>query len=382
MGDDGPGVAKSKHRAVYLYLKTRIMSGEFPVGDQLPTEQELAKHFAVSRPTAARALNDLENDGFIERRAGAGSFVVDKLSGRSAMQVLGLLIPGLGDTEIFEPICGRIAAEAEKHHAVLLWGSGIDREENLHERMIQSARYFVEAKVQGVFFAPIEFDLNGGPDCSGLNLNRQIVDTLKLEGIPVVLLDRDLVEFPQRSEFDLVGLDHFRAGFSVARHLLEQGVNSLHFFARNGSAPTVRDRINGCRVAFQEAGLDTGITVHWGSPEDLNLVESAFRDVIGSSVSKAGIICANDMTAGQLMKSLASFGWSVPDDLLLASFDDVKYAGFLRPSLTTMAQPCDALGITAFNAMMTRIACPELPPRSIFLNGHLRVRESTGHLLA
>lgn len=377
MGADGPGAAKSKHRAVYQYLKTRILSGDFPVGDQLPTEQELAKHFSLSRPTAARALNDLETDGLIERRAGAGSFVVDRVSGRSSMQVMGLLIPGLGATDIFEPVCGRIAAEAEKHHTVLIWGSGIDQEGDLHERMNQAARHFVEARVQGVFFAPIEPGQDTNSD--GSEINRHIVNTLKSAGIPVVLLDRDLVHFPRRSEFDLVGLDNFRAGFIVAAHMLDQGVSSLHFFAGKGSAPTVRDRANGCRVAIQEAGLDTGLTIHCGAPEDLSLVEAAFRNVVGSHRPRAGIVCANDITAGQLMKSLASFGWNVPDDLLIASFDDVRYAGFLKPSLTTMALPSDALGVTAFNTMMTRIACPGLPPRSICLEGTLQVRESTAH---
>lgn len=368
-----PGLARSKHRIVYEFLREKIVSGEFPPGEQLPTEHELALHFGMSRPTVARALNDLESTGLIDRRAGAGSFVLERRSSEGKKKVLGLLIPGLGDTEIFEPICGRIAAEAEKNHAILMWASGIDQDGDISDRLLGTVQYFIETAVDGVFFAPLEFrsDLVG--------LNNRLIQLLTDAGIPVVLMDRDFLVFPERSEFDRVGLDHFRAGYVMCQHLIDLGVREIHFLARPGSASTVTDRINGCRLATMDADVPgTPLQVHWGEPDDIEFLRDRFSIALTQDrTPPPALICANDRTASQFLKSASPLNFQVPRNILLASFDDVKYASFLSPSLTTLAQPCEAIGRAAFNAMMTRIAHPDLPARDILIQGHLQIRDST-----
>ena len=64
-----------KHRSIFDTLKQQIDAGHYSHGKRLPSETELAKRFGVSRPTASRALRDLEHLGMIERRAGSGSYL-------------------------------------------------------------------------------------------------------------------------------------------------------------------------------------------------------------------------------------------------------------------------------------------------------------------
>ena len=71
---DWLGEAKAKQ--VYLILRDRILSGALGFGTQLPTENELADYYAVSRVTVRRALGELERERFIERRRSAGTRVV------------------------------------------------------------------------------------------------------------------------------------------------------------------------------------------------------------------------------------------------------------------------------------------------------------------
>lgn len=61
---------------LYNVLKTRIIDGEYTVGSVLPSESEMIQEFGVSRITIRRALSDLENDGYIEKRKGKGSIVL------------------------------------------------------------------------------------------------------------------------------------------------------------------------------------------------------------------------------------------------------------------------------------------------------------------
>ena len=69
-----PGTELSKTRTVYLGLKDKIVSGAFAL-DGLPGEQTLAGEYGVSRVTVRRALAQLVQDGLIERRRGAGTFI-------------------------------------------------------------------------------------------------------------------------------------------------------------------------------------------------------------------------------------------------------------------------------------------------------------------
>jgi DNA-binding LacI/PurR family transcriptional regulator len=90
-----------------------------------------------------------------------------------------------------------------------------------------------------------------------------------------------------------------------------------------------------------------------------------------------GIVCANDFTAAQLMRTLEGLSIRVPDDIRIGGFDDVKYANLLPVPLTTIHQPCADLGAAAVRAMIERVHNPQLPPRDILLDFHLVVRAST-----
>ena len=71
-----PGVETSKARQVYLLLRDRIASGRLVDGGALPGEQALAAEHGVSRVTVRRALAELEREGLVSRRRGAGTFVL------------------------------------------------------------------------------------------------------------------------------------------------------------------------------------------------------------------------------------------------------------------------------------------------------------------
>jgi DNA-binding GntR family transcriptional regulator len=64
----------TKHQRLFETLQHQILEGRYASNRRLPSESELALRYRVSRPTAARALKDLEAMGIIVRRAGSGSY--------------------------------------------------------------------------------------------------------------------------------------------------------------------------------------------------------------------------------------------------------------------------------------------------------------------
>ena len=71
--------------------------------------------------------------------------------------LFGLVIPNLGETEIFEPICQGIAASPEARGHGLLWAHADQGVESREEQALELARYCIARSVAGVFFAPLEF---------------------------------------------------------------------------------------------------------------------------------------------------------------------------------------------------------------------------------
>lgn len=357
---------RPKHQVIYDALAAEIVGGRLAPGTRLPTETALVGQFDASRPTVTRAMQRLVADGLIERRPRAGTFV--RISLHPTTKLLGLIIPGLGETEIFEPICSQIAAEAAAFHCALVWGHAtLPAAPASAERAVALAESYVRQRVAGVFFAPVELTSDRTA------VNAAVATVLDEAGIPIVLLDRDIVSQPARSRFDLVSIDHRRAAHVLVADLIERGERKVFFIARPLSAPTISLRIAGYRDALREAGIEPEpCWVQFGDPTDTAFVRQLVR--LGRD---AAFVCGNDATAANLMHTLDELGTVVPDDVRVAGFDDVRYARLLRVPLTTIHQPCRSIGTMAMQAMRERIEHPGLPARDILLDAGLVRRRST-----
>lgn len=356
-------VRRPKHEQIRQTLTAAISGGQYEPGQRLPSESQLVKRFGASRPTVNRALRELQLSGIIERRAGSGSYV--RTDAATHGYTFGLLIPELGRTEIFEPICRGMAEAQHSSRHVLLWGSSLGDAANVEEQASQACQQLVAKNVSGIFFAPLE--LTREKDA----INRRIADVFAQAGIPMVLLDRDLVAYPDRSQYDLVGIDNRRAGYVITEHLLLRGCRRVAFLGRPRSAPTVDARINGYKEAMSHANLEAFVCR--SEPDDVGEVRR-----ILDRVRPDGFVCANDFTAAQLLKTLDALGVAVPAQVRLVGVDDVKYASLLSVPLTTIHQPCTDIGTMAIGAMLERLRNPVMPARDILLNFHVVVRESCG----
>jgi LacI family transcriptional regulator len=357
-----------KHRMIFEALQSQISAGKFADGKRLPSEAELARRFKVSRPTAARALRDLQGLGLLDRRVGSGTYIRTTGTTPPSGTVLGLFVPGLGHTEILDPICNEIsrAAQAQAQQVSVLWGDspGVAATAQAAEEMCQR---YIERKVHGVFFAPLE------QVADRESINRRVAETLRRAGIAVVLLDRDVLEFPHRSDFDLIGINNFQAAFELADYLAASGRKTFRFVARTEYPATTDLRLAGCREAILRRGLHVDHTwARFGDPTDRAFVKSVLTprpDVI---------MCANDLTAALLIQTLTAMDVRLPEDISIVGFDDVKYATLLSVPLTTIRQPCREMGQVAVETMLHRIKNPASPPREILLKGELVVRRSCG----
>ena len=85
-----------------------------------------------------------------------------------------------------------------------------------------------------------------------------------------------------------------------------------------------------------------------------------------------------DTALSALLVELDKSGVSIPKDMKIAAFDDVKYASLIKTPLTTYRQPCLDIGTAAVETMVSRIQNPEMAARVVRVQGKLVARQSTG----
>ena len=66
------------YRQLETLLREDIETGKLPAGSKLPTENELVAMYSVSRVTVRKALDELSQQGYLERRSGKGTYVAEK----------------------------------------------------------------------------------------------------------------------------------------------------------------------------------------------------------------------------------------------------------------------------------------------------------------
>ena len=247
-----------------------------------------------------------------------------------------------------------------KHGYTLIFGS---MEPDNYARGIDRARKYAEdlvaEGVAGIICQPLEFVDKMA------EANAKVMSVFEAAKVPVVLIDYDIVSAPERSKYDLVGIDNHSAGFRLANHLLAQGARRIDFLMRPNCSWSVHRRFDGvCTAAFHHGRAEVRRIV--ADPGDAAKLRGLFRRRRPDAV-----ICGNDATAALFKQTAESLSLRVP------GFDDVSIASLLSPPLTTIRQLCREIGEAAFMALVGRMNDPSLTVREIYLDAPLVVRRST-----
>jgi DNA-binding LacI/PurR family transcriptional regulator len=357
---------KNNFENIYLIIKEKIANQEYATGSLLPTEQILANGFSVSRPTIAKVYNRLQEEGYVKKKKGQGTMVVYK--NEKSNKTIGLLLPGAGESEIFSVINDQILKLSETEGFECLWEGATASSAEIRKMLMESCcDNYINKKVDGVLFSPLE------READLYKLNTHICSKIKAAGIPVVLIDRDILPFPGRSDFDIVSLDNFSAGRVMAQHLIDQGCTVINFFHRPVSAGSVDYRLAGVRETLLKNKIPFGDeNIICANPEDTKMVKK-----MKILPRKTGIICANDSTAAVLMSTIESLNILISKDVLICGFDNMKYSKHLIRPLTSYQQPCVDIADMSIELIMRRIKDKNRPSISVNLVGEIVEREST-----
>ena len=359
-------ICANKYLLIADELGEEIRAGRYAVRNSFPSLTQIMRRFGVSRPTAMRSVAELKRSGLLNTSPRSSMYVSKTATSRK----IGLVVPGIAVTDFFKPIVSEINRLAHEANYELRFGevwSEIREERTTQVRAL--AEEFCDGNFAGVIYEPM-----AGP--LGDEINPVVLGMFDRKKIPVVLLDCDIVPFPQRSGYDVVGVNDLEAGARIANHLLGVGAKNIHFLICKLCPITFTNRLAGAEAALNIAGAKApkGGNVLYAEADDLNALK---RYLKRQKSCPDAFICSNDAIAAVFRQTLEAAGLDVPQDVMLTGFADLQIASLMSPKLTTVHQNREMMAHMAFKRLMDRINDPSLPPCDFFLPSNLVIREST-----
>ncbi|HEV2494527.1 MAG TPA: LacI family DNA-binding transcriptional regulator [Terriglobia bacterium] len=265
----------------------------------------------------------------------------------------GLIVSDIRNPFFPDIISSFEAAALEKHSDVLLSNTSYDP-----KRTEAAVRKMIENKVRGVAVMTSEF-------------NAALAEELTSNQVCVVFLDLGQVG-PYLSN---IRVDYSGGILQAINHLHDLGHQDIAFIA---GPQTLRSAVIR-RKAFMEGLRHWGLSSHWAL-EDSHKVEggiAAVRTLLDSDRFPTAILCSNDLIAIGAMNALQDAGLRVPEDVSVVGFDDIDFASFAVPPLTTVRLSRERLGRLALEALRKMLRNKKRQGGEYVVETELVVRKST-----
>ena len=186
-------------------------------------------------------------------------------------------------------------------------------------------------------------------------------------------------EYAQNCDTPHVSVDNYHGGYQATEYLIKLGHRKIGIISAANDVVSTYQRMQGYRDAMHDAGLtpdDQYIAhadQHYSYPSSL----AAARGLLSRYDRPDALFCISDAIALATVVAAGELHLSVPGDLSVVGFDDVLYTQMLHPYLTTVVQPCAALGNRAMEMLHQIITGGTLEDRSVILPHGFVAREST-----
>jgi LacI family repressor for deo operon, udp, cdd, tsx, nupC, and nupG len=153
-----------------------------------------------------------------------------------------------------------------------------------------------------------------------------------------------------------VRVDNVAAARALTTHLVDLGHRRIGTVLGPARSPLTRDRLRGYQLALRGAGIGRDDALIAQGDFSMSSGRAAAMKLFASRTPPTAIFCFNDEMAMGAMQWLKGAGLSVPDDVSVAGFDDIEFASFCDPPLTTIAQPTRQLGNAAMSLLYEILA--------------------------
>ena len=194
-------------------------------------------------------------------------------------------------------------------------------------------------------------------------------------GMHVVCIDRA----PPDKEIDSVTVNNVEGALDCVRHLLAIGHRRIAILTGGLEIQTGRDRLRGYEQALCEAGIKPDPKLIRNGDFRFDAAYRTSLELLASRPRPSAVFTCNGTMAFGLMRAVDELGLRCPEDLAVATFDDLPIYDAFRPHLTSVVQPAYEIGKQGAELLIGRILghINDPSPISIQLPLKLAVRESS-----
>ncbi|GGN91671.1 GntR family transcriptional regulator [Saccharibacillus kuerlensis] len=329
----------------YIVLKNELLSwmetGRLSPGSQVPSENEIAEQFSLSRQTVRQAFSELERQGLLERVQGKGTFVRSAGIREEAPQprTIGIVTTYISDY-IFPHIVRGAEAELRSRGYRLLLAST----DNDKEKEMECLRLMLSEPLSGLIIEPTK-SAEGNP-------NLPFYLSMQMKNLPFLMINERYREL----EVPCLKVDDELGGLTAARYLIAQGHRRIAGFFKTDDLQGV-NRLRGFMHAHREAGimLSPEHVVTYATGQKSELPAKKVRELLASADRPTALVAYNDELAVPLMSIARELGLSVPGDLSVVGFDDSALALAAGVPLTTLTHPKEKMGREAARKLIAMI---------------------------
>jgi DNA-binding LacI/PurR family transcriptional regulator len=273
--------------------------------------------------------------------------------------MVGIIIPNLANLLFTEYIRG-VEAIARPEHTLLLVCDAHDEP----EEAVLYLRKLIEKRVDGIL--AFSFGLT-----EHLPTESNQGDAAK--SFPLVTVD-----WSDEPGYNVL-CDHENGAYQAVAHLIAHGHRRVGLIVFALDIPIVQSLHAGYQRALAEAGIELNphlIAPVYGFMMDAG--KGAAQALLRLPNPPTAILAISDLVAIGAMEAIRAAGLRVPEDIALASINDILLARRVDPPLTTVHMPAFEMGQAAMEMLKSLIAGDTPPQRSITVPTTLVIRQSCG----
>jgi DNA-binding LacI/PurR family transcriptional regulator len=328
-----------------------------------PSIKDIARLARVSHPTVSRALQNspLVNPQTAEKirkiadEAGYRASAVARGLVTRRTRTIGLVVTTVADPFASEVVCGVEQTANDHGYSVFLADSNADPVRE--KKVVQS---LAERRVDGIIV-------------TSSRVGALYLPLLKEMMVPIVLVND---QYPGAFVHSVM-IANFEGMRAVAEHLIGLGHRRIAFIGDEIGYQSDVERLAGYQAALDAAAIAAMPELVVRGNGKAEAAMDAVEKLLTLTEPPTAVCCYNDMTALGAMRQIRAHGLRVPDDISVAGFDDLFFASYLQPPLTTVRQPMRRMGKLAMESLFALMSGAESVTQ-IKVDAELVVRESTG----
>ncbi|ARI77972.1 LacI family DNA-binding transcriptional regulator [Halobacillus mangrovi] len=182
--------------------------------------------------------------------------------------------------------------------------------------------------------------------------NRELYQRMLDDQYPVVFLDRSVQDIPVSA----VLLDNEKASQLAVDHLVQKGYEKIGIITTsiiNHITPRL-ERIQGYEEAIRKHGLQ--LNENYVKSAEPSEIQDRLNELLNLDTPPEAIVAGNDLVLIEVLKYVKQNHIRIPEELAVIGIDDVSFASFYTPAITTVAQPTFKMGKMAAEVLLDKIS--------------------------